>query len=335
MKVLIIQLKQLGDILLSSPLASAVKEVLGAEVHFLTSPLGAQILKGSPFIDRIITLEKGLLSELSCILKVRRERYDAVIDAQRTGRSKRITLLSGATLRVAFKRKRENFYYSALVEWKNRGYTVWERMELLKPLGIDNPPKLFPRFFLLPGEVEEGRRVLKELSLEEGRFFVVVPTSRRRKRSWEPDKFGELARFISARTGLTPLFAYAPGERELARISFDSCGLGVLLPSPLPVRLFGAVVSLSAFSLGNDSFSSHLSFALGKKTFIVLGPNEGWFPENPLVVKVKKGLECQPCGNWKGCDRNLACYRELTPQEAFRQLERELDVNQSPVLGDL
>ncbi len=324
LKILIIQLRQLGDILLSSPLAQAIKAEFDAEVHFLTSHIGSNLLKGNPYIDKILTLHQGIVSELKTLFTVRREEYYAVIDAQRTGRSKRITLFSGAPLRIAFRKRGENFYYNRLVDWKNRGYTVWERLELLKPLGIKNPPLLLPKFFLLPEEVERGRELLREFNLREGEFFVVVPTSRRMERSWEPEKFGRLAAKISSLTSLTPLFAYAPGEEEFARLSFEACGKGVLLPSPLPVRLFGALLSLSAFSVGNDSFSSHLSFALGRKTFVILGPNEGWFPEHPLVVKVKKGLECQPCGNWKGCDRGLECYRALSPEEAFSQLQGEL-----------
>ena len=327
MKVLIIQVKQLGDVLLSEPLARAVKEALGAEVHFLTSPLGREILEGNPFIDRIITLEGGILGELKTLLEVRRNGYDAVVDAQRTGRSKRITLFSGAPVRVAFKKEGDNFYYTHLVEWRNRGYTVWERMELLKPLGIKSPPELLPEFYLKEEEVEEGRREVKRLGLKEDDFFVVVPTSRRRERSWEPYKFGLLSKRVAEFTGLTPLFAYAPGEEEMAREAFEACGGGVFLEKPLPIRKFASVVSLSRFLIGNDSFASHLSLALKKRTFVVLGPNEGWFPEVKEVVKVKKGLECQPCGNWKGCNRDLACYKELSPEEAFNQLKAELDVN--------
>jgi len=324
LKVLIIQLKQLGDILLSSPLAKAVKENLKAQVHFLTSPLGKEILKGSPYIDEIVVLERGIFPELRCLLKVRSEKYDAVVDSQRTGRSKRITLLSGAPLRVAFKKGGENFYYNALVEWKNRGYTVWERMELLKPLGIESPPKLLPEFYLSEEELDRGRELLKGMGLTEGNFFVVSPTARLEKKSWGAEKFGELAGKVSSYTGLTPLFVYAPGEENLARVSFESCGKGVLLPSPLSIREFASLVFFSSFLIGNDSFSSHLSLSLRKKTFVIHGPTEGWFPNVPLVVKVKKGLDCQPCGSWKGCDKNLACYRELSAEEAFEKLKGEL-----------
>ncbi|WP_457679049.1 glycosyltransferase family 9 protein [Thermovibrio sp.] len=324
MKVLIIQLKQLGDVLLSTPLARAVKERLKAEVHFLTSPLGREIVKNNPFIDEILVLEKGILSEISLISQVRKERYDAVIDAQRTGRSKRITLLSGAPLRIAFKKGKENFYYNRLVKWVNRNYTVWERLELLKPLGIEEERKLLPDFFLTKEEIEEGREKLRELGLRPEKFFIVAPTARLPQKRWGSEKFGKLASMVSDYTGLTPLFVYAPGERSEAEESFKSCKGGVLLPTPLPIRKFGALLYHSKLLIGNDSFPSHLSLSLGKKTVVIHGPTEGWFPEVDSVIKVKKGLECQPCGSWKRCDRNLECYEALSPEEAFKQLEGKL-----------
>ena len=59
MKVLVIQIRQLGDILLSSPLGRVIKEsIKGAEVHFLTSEIGKDILTGNPFIDKILVIKK-------------------------------------------------------------------------------------------------------------------------------------------------------------------------------------------------------------------------------------------------------------------------------------
>ena len=110
MKFLIIQLHQLGDILLTSSLCRAVKEhVKEAEVHFLTSPLGTEIVRNNPYIDHIITLEKGIFPELKTILSIRREKYDVLIDPQRTGRTKKISLFSGVKKRIAFKKKRRQF----------------------------------------------------------------------------------------------------------------------------------------------------------------------------------------------------------------------------------
>jgi len=322
MKVLIIQIRQLGDILLSSPLGRVIKEsIKGVEVHFLTSEIGRDILTGNPFIDKILVIKNGIKSEWKTILQVRKEQYDAIIDVQRTGRSKRITLLSGAPLKVAFKRKKENFYYNRLIEWKNHGYTVWERMELLRGLDIKFPVKKYlPQIYLSKEEIEKGRKLVKDLGLNEKDFFIVVPTSRRMKRAWQPEKFGILATYLSKHTGLKPLIAYAPGEEAFAKQALNHTKDGTILENPLSIRLFASLIHQSAFLLGNDSFASHLSLSLGKKTIVIVGPNEGWFPNINLVVKVRKNLSCQPCGNWKKCDKNMACYIKLSPEEAFRQI---------------
>ncbi len=321
MKVLIIQLYQLGDVLLSSTLCRAVKESVNAEVHFLTPPIGAEIVKNNPYIDSILTLQKGVISEFKTTLRIRREKYDLLIDPQRTGRTKRLSLLSGAKRRVAFRKQGDNIYYNVLVEYKKTGYTVWDRLELLKGAGIEVRGKYYPEVFLTEEELSSGREIIKGFGLKENEFFVVIPTSRRMNRAWEPEKFGLLADLIAEKTGLTPLICYAPGEESYAELALQNSRRSLKLPSPLPLRRFAAVVALSAFSVGNDSFASHLSFSLKKKTVVILGPNEGWFPEDKKVLKVKKELPCQPCNNWKKCSKNLACYRELSPEEAFSQIE--------------
>ncbi|SMP19020.1 heptosyltransferase-2/heptosyltransferase-3 [Desulfurobacterium pacificum] len=322
MKILLIQIRQLGDVLLSSPLGRVIKEEIpNVEVHFLTSVAGKEILERNPFIDKILTIDKGFIGELKTIFKVYREKYDAVVDIQRTGRSKRITFFSGASVRVAFKRKRENFYYNKLIEWKSYGYTVWERMELLRGIGINKPIKKYlPKTYLSEEELKKGREIIEKLRLQERSFFVVVPTSRRIRRAWQPEKFGILATYLSRYTGLKPLVVYAPGEEELAERAYSCIEDGVIIEEPLSIRMLASVISHSAFLLGNDSFASHLSLSLGRKTIVILGPNEGWFPEVKLVIKIKKNLPCQPCGNWKTCSRDMACYTELSPKEAFNQI---------------
>jgi ADP-heptose:LPS heptosyltransferase len=324
--VLLIQLRQLGDVLLSSPLARVIKEEIpGSQVHFLTSEYGSSILKNNPFIDKVISIEKGFKSELKALSEIRRQKYDAVIDIQRTGRSKRLTLLSGAEKRVAFRKERENFYYNVLIDWVNRGYTTWERMELLKGIGIENKKMYLPQIYLTEEELKRGKGFLEEYKLEENGFFVVVPTSRRREKSWESEKFGKLSGLVGELRGEIPLFAYAPGEKELALKAFKRCGIGRILKKPVGIRELASIISHASFFIGNDSFASHLAFSLGKKTAVIMGPYEGWFPDSENVIRIKKGLHCQPCGNLKKCEFNLACYRELSPEEAFEQLKEHLN----------
>jgi len=321
MKVLVVQLRQMGDVLLSSVIAEGIKrQVPNSTVHFLTLSPNACILRGNPFIDKILTLDKSLLSELKTTLKVIRENYYAIIDVQRTGRSKRITFLSRAKLKIAFKGK-DNFYYNVLVEREPCEYTAWDRLVLLKGLGL-KPLKLFPKFYFEEGELGEVEKLVKEKI--KTKYFVVVPTSRRKKRSWNPEYFGKLARMIFEKTGYTPVFTGAKGEEELVRTAYNSSGVGILLPA-FPVRIFAGILKFSEFCVCNDSFAGHLSVALGKRVVVIIGPYEEWFVENERTVKVKKGLNCQPCSDWKKCPYELACFSTLSPEEVFSKIEKKLE----------
>ncbi len=288
MKILLIQIRQLGDVLLSSPLARVIKESFkNAEVHFLTSPLGKEILKENPFIDKILTIKGGLSGELQTIFSVRKERYDTIIDTQRTGRSKRITFLSGVPLRIAFKKEKENFYYNRLIEWKDYGYTAWERMELLKGIGIENPVKPYlPELFVS----EESNRV-KKLT-PEGKFAILVPTARKVEKMWNLKNFARLIDFMKEKIGIPSVICYAPGEekfiKELKRLSKS----GFISPErPLSIKELALLIRKASLFIGNNSFASHVAVSQKTKTIVIGRKKSGWFPPVEFVKEVHSNGE--------------------------------------------
>jgi ADP-heptose:LPS heptosyltransferase len=289
MKILLIQIRQLGDVLLSSPLAKVIKESFkNAEVHFLTSPLGKEILKENPFIDKILTIKGSISGELQTILFVRKEKYDAIIDAQRTGRSKRITFLSGAPLRIAFKREKENFYYNRLIEWKNYGYTAWERMELLKGIGIENPVKPYlPELFVY----EEESNKVKKL-IPEGKFAILVPTARKVEKMWNLENFARLIDFMKEKIGIPSVVCYAPGEekfiKELKRLSKS----GFISPEKsLSIKELALLIRKASLFIGNNSFASHVAVSQKTKTIVIDRKKSGWFPPAEFVKEVHSNGE--------------------------------------------
>ncbi|RUM40971.1 MAG: hypothetical protein DSY34_04525 [Desulfurobacterium sp.] len=289
MKVLIIQIRQLGDILLSSPLGRVIKEsIKGVEVHFLTSEIGRDILTGNPFIDKILVIKNGIKSELKTILQVRKEQYDAIIDVQRTGRSKRITLLSGAPLKVAFKRKKENFYYNRLIEWKNHGYTVWERMELLKEIGIENPVKPYlPELFVFEKESNKVKKLIPE-----GKFAILVPTARKVEKMWNLENFARLIDFMKEKLGIPSVVCYAPGEekfiKELKRLSKS----GFISPEKsLSIKELALLIRKASLFIGNNSFASHVAVSQKTKTIVIDRKKSGWFPPVEFVKEIHSNGE--------------------------------------------
>ncbi len=315
MKILIIQLRQLGDVLLSTPLAENVKYFYpDYTVHFLTTRMAKEIVINNPYIDKTLLLDDGILNELKIIKRVIKEKYDAILDVQRTARSKRISLFSKAKTRVAFKGKHNKPFYNTEISKSTRGYTAFERLDLLKAIGIEKPKKILPRLYF-PKEIEEKiTEYLKSKNI--GRYFVVSPTARKITKMWDLEEFGKLSETLSKHFNLKAIVTYGiPSERQVANQCAKFIKNSHVLENPLSIMEFAALVKNSEFSLGNDSFTSHVAVSQNIKTIVVCGPTSGWFPENKNVLLIYKGLSCQPCNNPDKCPYDLACYKTLKHTE--------------------
>ena len=320
MKVLIIQLRQLGDVLLSTPLAEAIKyEKPEYEVHFLTSDTAYDIVSENPYIDKILTLKKGIANEIKTIKNVISEHYDAVIDVQRTGRSKRITLFSFAKSRVAFRRPKENFYYNTLIKQTTHGYTAFERMDLLMGIGVNPKKKFMPRLFFLKENMQSVEEYLKSEKI--GKFFIVAPTARKASKMWQIEDFGRLVNFIEEQTNLKPIVVYGvESERSIAVEVGKYAKNAHIIKRPFSIKEFAALVNLSSFFIGNDSFPAHVAVSQNAKTVVICGPTSGWFLKNKNTFLVYKGLSCQPCNSPESCTLNLLCYTSLKSDEVFKKI---------------
>ena len=84
MKVLILRFSSIGDIVLTTPVIRAVKQQLGAEVHFLTKEKFGTLLSANPNIDRIHTFDKDILEVKKTLIE---EAYDFIIDLHKNFRS--------------------------------------------------------------------------------------------------------------------------------------------------------------------------------------------------------------------------------------------------------
>lgn len=86
-KILIIRFSSIGDIVLTTPVVRAVKQQLGAEVHFLTKEAFAPILLSNPYVDKVIILQDDF-GQLITLLKA--EQYDFIADLHHNLRTLRI-----------------------------------------------------------------------------------------------------------------------------------------------------------------------------------------------------------------------------------------------------
>src|SRR5262245_27329057 len=100
--ILVIQLRRLGDVILTTPALEALKKRYPkAKLDFLVEAPGAEAVAGHPAIDETLVYDaEGPLEALVWALKIRARGYDWVIDFLANPRTALLTALSGAEVKA-------------------------------------------------------------------------------------------------------------------------------------------------------------------------------------------------------------------------------------------
>jgi ADP-heptose:LPS heptosyltransferase len=101
-RILVVRLRFIGDVLLTTPLLKNLKTALPeAKIYYLTEKAPARILDCNPNVSGIIELEKGsILEMLRTVKKIRMLKFDLAIDIFGNPRSSLLTAFSGAKYRA-------------------------------------------------------------------------------------------------------------------------------------------------------------------------------------------------------------------------------------------
>src|SRR5262249_51488928 len=101
-KILLIQLKRAGDVILTTPAAALLKRRFPqARIDFLVEKPFAPLLEHNPAIDTVQIYDKRQVR--STLRRIRSERYDLLFDFQSSPRSAVVALASGAGLTAGYK----------------------------------------------------------------------------------------------------------------------------------------------------------------------------------------------------------------------------------------
>ena len=321
-KILVCQLRQIGDVLLTTPSVRLLAERFpGAEIHVFTEKKCASMLENHPCISKVWALDKKAFrhfgDELAFYWRVARQGFDIVADFQQLPRCRWVVAFSRAKIRLSHTPPWYNrWLYTHCVEPEG-GYAAMTKASVLAPLGVswkDNRPELFLR----PEEVEWAEGFLREMGVTPEELLVTVdPTHRRVTRCWPVEYFaGTLASAAKAEPRLKFLVLFGPGEEEIARRVQELSGLGhrcLKSPRMLTLRETAACIGGAAMHFGTCSAPQHMAVAVGTPTLVVKGATgAAWTHPSPEHRDIALDLDCRPC-NSNECS-HIRCLRELTPE---------------------
>jgi len=340
-RILVIAMRRLGDVLLTTPLVRSLKRGLpGARLDMLVFRGTEGMLAGNPDVDQVRTVAtRSTPGETFALIRLLWRSYDLAITTQTGDRPTFLALVAG--------RARAGLVPSqgGGAWWKRRvlnvcvaadpdSHRVVELLGLARALCVPLLPELVP-----PGGA------FAEAVLPHGRYAVLHANPLYRFRRWTDDGWRALARALAER-GLKVIATGGPGAEE--RDYLDGVWGGAEPPverldGKLDWPQLSALIGGAAVYVGPDTSMTHLAAATGCPTVALYGPasphvigpwpigglqqpwaRAGTIQRRGNVWVVQNPLPCLPCEKL-GCEGHYASHSQCLDELPVRQVLAAVD----------
>jgi len=313
-RILVLKFGGMGEAVLASSLASSLKNRRPSiQIDFLAEDRTLEVARaaGTGDVYRYLPRKDGLWKAIRLLMRVRRSRYDAVLDFEQESLLTAVFVrLSSIPVRLGFSpavpspRSRMFTHVVQLREDESMWRLFLRLVRILDP-GLPQSQQTVPLHYSDDAKAwaREWRRAngVGDLTNPLIAFHLGVGPSAQYRR-WPMERFVELADLLVER--LPDMFLILTGSRAekpliqsfITRFrgqSVDASDLGDLQRSLALVRSCDLLIS-------GDTGMMHLSAAMGTPTVGLFGPNSPgcWGPVGPRATSVyRTHRPCSPCIN--------------------------------------
>jgi ADP-heptose:LPS heptosyltransferase len=277
-KILVVQLRPFGDVLLTTGYLPALKRAFPeAQIDFLVFEPYQAVLRGHPSLSRVITFRRNstplfLPLWLHLLWRIRRARYDVVIDQQAGTGSAEVVLASGARHRLGWQGMRYQRFYSLRAVAPRTGYKAVRNLAMVEPLGVAAATPEF-HYYIEDDAMSRARAWLTSGNIEPGAPVAFSPGTPVPIRQWSLERYAGLARFVAEKCARPVVVLWAPREEaDARRVVALADHPRVALAPPTTLSEAAAFVKHCSLLVCNDCGLKHVAVAIGARTLTLFGP---------------------------------------------------------------
>ncbi|WP_412478614.1 glycosyltransferase family 9 protein [Azonexus sp. IMCC34839] len=307
MKILIIRRDNIGDLILTTPLISALRAAQSeATIDILVNSYCAPVLLGNPNLNNIYVYDKGhhrgskslakaYWERIKLLFRLRRKQYDSIIIAKPNveKRPYRLAKIVGAKRIygvVAPGSVYENLISNPIHVAPSIRHVADISFQIAKEFGSDiqcGKTQIFPDRALI--EIAESKR--SENLGYSGKTVAIQISSRKIKQRWQIEKFAALMRYLHDRDGCVFQVYWSPGSVDNPMHPGDdenAIHLQSLLGGSIPALFcrtetlveLAASLATNDLMITSDGGALHIGAALGLPIVCFFGNSEAvrWHP---------------------------------------------------------
>lgn len=336
-KFLVIQTAFIGDVVLATALIEKLHAYYpDAQIDFLVRKGNEGLLTGHPYLHEVLIWDKkqNKLANLWRItMRIRRERYDKVINVQRWAATGLLTAFSRAKETIGFDKNPLSRFFTHRIPHivsaparpgvVSAGATLHEidrNQALIAAFTDDQPAR--PRLYPTPADEDRVAKYKKRP------YITVSPASVWFTKQYPKEKWASMIQKLPGE--IMVYLLGAPSDRELCQ------SIVAGNPTPLVAELSGQLSFLQSTALMqgavmnyvNDSAPMHFASAVNAPVTAVYCstiPAFGFGPlsDNRHIVEINEPLDCRPCGlhGYRACPRgHFNCAYKIQDQQLLETL---------------
>jgi heptosyltransferase III len=330
MKILLIKYRNIGDVLLVTPLISNLKLFYPyAKIDVALNSGTEEVITLNPNISKVLIYDRSQIKSLTLIIRIWREikfflsfrknNYDLVINLTEGDRGNLIAKLTKAPIRIGYEGSNQ-FLKNAFTHHlpkQNFRHTIETNLDPLEYLKAPVKTKKVDIFWS-----ENDDRVINKELFGINQFIHIHPVSRWLFKCIEDKTMAEIIDFFEIKVGLRVILTADSNAYEITKINciLKYCSSRPLnLSGKLSLKQTAALNKRAKLFVGVDTAIMHISAANNTPVFAFFGPSgaDHWGPwDNSFsesTYKQRNGIQamgihkvfsesraCQPCGN-DGC----------------------------------
>ena len=304
-KILLVRLRSIGDTVLATPSAFALKRFLPhAEVDILVEDWVAPLVRNHPYIDNVMVLEgSGFMARTRAARELRAAKYDVVYNLHGGTTATFLTRATGAPHRVGFRTYQYAQFHthkapSPLLLWgQQKTHSVEQQLALLGWTGVPVTDRPRTSLGLDPEATEVINHRLAAAGLEDRKIALVHPAAAFATKQWAASNFARVAESLAER-GFAPVAITGPQETAVLENLLAELSIEILSFDDLSLPEVTALAARSQLFVGNDSGIAHIAAAVGTPSIVIFGSSNiaHWRPWNRAAAEVVfEEMPCQPC----------------------------------------
>jgi ADP-heptose:LPS heptosyltransferase len=337
-RVLIVLMGSIGDVVRALPLLGRIRSAWpDAYIAWAVEPKSKAVLEHHRWLDEIIVYDRAHApwTFIPFLRRVRKGRFDLVIDLQRHLKSGFTSRISGARDRFGFdaantKEFNHRFSNHRIAAQPNMRLKLMQYQAFGDALGIAPTPIEFG-LAATDDERARAREVLRDAPRP---LLAVILGSSWPSRIYFPESTAAVIRKVARpdadSPALFPVLLGGPEETNLAdevmRHLDDVPALN--LAGRTSLRDLIAIFPECAAAFGPDSGPMHIAAAVGCPVVSLWGATaaERSAPWGFAELAVSGAIPCHPCYLRK-CPIGRECMRRISPEEVSRTVRRALATN--------